>query len=80
MCPSVKDTFITIRSCIEATFADDLFGNLNKGPSRIYLTLRSWQHYEFELDAEKLSLLVRDWNKSRVTPISALSTFRDGLL
>jgi hypothetical protein len=43
--------------------------------------LRGFRHifrhaYEFELDAEKLSLLVRDWDASRATLISALSTFR----
>jgi uncharacterized protein YutE (UPF0331/DUF86 family) len=47
--------------------------------------LRGFRHvfrhaYEFELDVEKLSLLVRDWNESRTTLISALSRFRDGLL
>ena len=36
--------------------------------------------YEFELDAVKLALLVRNWNKSRGPLISSLSRFRDNLL
>jgi len=47
--------------------------------------LRGFRHifrhaYEFELDAEKLKLLVRDWNESRTPLLLALSSFRDNLL
>src|SRR5438552_1170569 len=47
--------------------------------------LRGFRHvfrhaYEFELDAEKLRLLIRDWNTARASLLSALSHFRDGLL
>jgi hypothetical protein len=47
--------------------------------------LRGFRHvfrhaYEFDLDAEKLALLVRDWNRARTPLISALSRFRDNLL
>ena len=47
--------------------------------------LRGFRHvfrhaYEFELDAGKLKLLVRDWNESRSDLMSALSRFRDELL
>ena len=47
--------------------------------------LRGFRHvfrytYEFELDAEKLSLLLRDWKKSSQPLISSLMRFRDDLL
>ena len=47
--------------------------------------LRGFRHvfrhaYEFELDAKKLALLVRDWNQARASLMSAISRFRDDLL
>jgi hypothetical protein len=47
--------------------------------------LRGFRHvfrhaYEFDLDPERLALLIRDWQKARAPLISALSRFRDDLL
>lgn len=47
--------------------------------------LRGFRHvfrhsYEFELDPEKLRLLVRDWNTARSPLLSALTRFREHLL
>jgi hypothetical protein len=47
--------------------------------------LRGFRHlfrhsYDFQLDAEKLSRLVRDWTKARPELLAALARFRDALI
>jgi len=69
--------FLDIPTIRPAVLPADLRGFLND--------LRGFRHvfrhtYEFELDVEKLALLVRNWNKARTSLISALSRFRDNLL
>jgi hypothetical protein len=69
--------FLEIPKIRPAVLPSDLRGLLND--------LRGFRHvfrhaYEFELDVEKLALLVRNWNKSRSSLMSALTRFRDNLL
>ena len=69
--------FLDIPKVRPAVLPPDLRGFLND--------LRGFRHvfrhaYEFELDAEKLKLLVRDWNNARTPLLSALSLFRNNLL
>ena len=69
--------FLEIPKVRPAVVPVDLRGFLND--------LRGFRHvfrhtYEFELDVEKVALLVRNWNKARSSLISALSRFRDDLL
>ena len=69
--------FLEIPKIRAAVLPADLRGFLND--------LRGFRHvfrhaYEFELDAKKLALLVRDWNQARASLMSAISRFRDDLL
>jgi uncharacterized protein YutE (UPF0331/DUF86 family) len=69
--------FLEIPKIRPALLPPELRGFLND--------LRGFRHifrhaYEFELDPEKLKLLLRDWDKSRASLISAISAFRDRLL
>ena len=69
--------FLEIPKIRPAVLPPELRGFLND--------LRGFRHvfrhsYEFELDSEKLTLLVRKWNKARPSLISAVSDFRDRLL
>jgi hypothetical protein len=69
--------FLEIPTIRPAVLPGDLRGFLNE--------LRGFRHvfrhaYDFELDPEKLALLVRNWNKTRTQLVSALLRFRDGLL
>ena len=69
--------FLEIPKVRPAVLPSDLRNFLND--------LRGFRHvfrhaYEFELDAEKLKLLVRDWNEARTSLVSAVSRFRDNLL
>jgi uncharacterized protein YutE (UPF0331/DUF86 family) len=69
--------FLEIPKVRPAVVPSDLRGFLND--------LRGFRHifrhaYEFELDPEKLVILVRNWNKARTPLITALSRFRDDLL
>lgn len=69
--------FLEIPKIRPAVLPAELRGFLND--------LRGFRHvfrhaYEFELDVEKLILLIHNWNKTRASLISALTRFRDNLL
>jgi len=69
--------FLEIPKIRPAVIPQDLRGVLND--------LRGFRHvfrhaYEYELDPEKIALLIRDWNKARTQLISSLDLFRESLL
>ena len=69
--------FLEIPAVRPAVLPADLRGFLND--------LRGFRHlfrhsYDFQLDPEKLSRLVRDWTAARPDLLAALTRFRDGLI
>lgn len=69
--------FLEIPTVRPAVLPADLRGFLND--------LRGFRHlfrhsYDFQLDPEKLSRLVRDWTAARPDLLAALTRFRDGLI
>ena len=69
--------FLEIPAVRPAVLPADLRGFLND--------LRGFRHlfrhsYDFQLDPEKLSHLVRDWTAARPDLLAALTRFRDGLI
>jgi len=69
--------FLEIPKIRPAVIPQDLRGVLND--------LSGFRHvfrhaYEYELDPEKIALLIRDWNKARTQLISSLDLFRESLL
>jgi hypothetical protein len=69
--------FLEIPTVRPAVLPADLRGFLND--------LRGFRHvfrhsYDFQLDPEKLSRLVRDWTAARPELLAALTRFRDGLI
>ena len=69
--------FLEIPKIRPAVLPSDLRAFLND--------LRGFRHvfrhaYEFELDSEKLKLLLRDWHQARKPLLRALSLLRDNLL
>jgi hypothetical protein len=69
--------FLEIPTIRAAVLPGDLRGFLND--------LRGFRHlfrhsYDFQLDAEKLNRLARDWTGTRLELLAALTRFRDSLI